>query len=159
MTGSSSGLGHELCRRLLQRPDPVHLILPVRPGNEALVASELHSIGDNCVEVISCDLMRAADVDKLVQRLESMVEDGRLDGLVLNAGVMADPWQDVVVNHLCNDRVLTTLSGTRARIVLVNSKLHKHASIDLERLNNPAKQEQLWRICSPCRSTRHHVPR
>lgn len=133
VSGASSGIGKEVS--LLYAKRGVNLVLSARRVDKLSdVSTECASVGSGETLVVPCDVSKEEDCKNLIQKAIS--EFGRIDTLVLNAGVgqsffletmteEANPYQYMDINYYgCihpTIAALPHLQKTSGRIVVVSS--------------------------------------
>lgn len=154
VTGANSGLGLETSRALARKN--AHVILACRDADKA-AAAKAQILAENTnatVEVQELDLSDLASVRDFAALIRA--REGKLHGLINNAGVMAIPRQLTVdgferqfaVNHLGHfaltglllDRLLATPGS---RIVTVASQAHRIGKMQWDDLDG-AKSYHAW---------------
>jgi NAD(P)-dependent dehydrogenase (short-subunit alcohol dehydrogenase family) len=153
ITGANSGLGFETARALAR--NHAHVILGCRGDKgEAAKARILAEIPNASLEPLELDLASLASVRDFAALVRA--RDGKLHGLINNAGVMAIPRQltadgferQLGVNHfghfaltgLLIDRLLATPGS---RVVTVSSQAHKIGKMHWDDLDG-AKSYGAW---------------
>jgi NAD(P)-dependent dehydrogenase (short-subunit alcohol dehydrogenase family) len=154
ITGANSGLGLETARALARQN--AHVVLACRDLDKGAEAKAriLAEHANAAVEVLDLDLADLASVQDFAALIRA--REGRLHGLINNAGVMAIPRQLTVdgferqlgVNHfghfaltgLLLDRLLATPGS---RIVTVSSKAHAIGKMHWDDLD-AAKSYHPW---------------
>lgn len=139
VTGATSGLGLAIARQLAERGAEV-VMAARREAGEAL--TQVASAGGPAPRRLDLDLARLASVRAAAERL---AEDGvRLDGVVLNAGMVAqrsrltDDGLDemtqvnflghfLLMQEILRSGVLPTGRAPAARVVVVSSESHRSA--------------------------------
>lgn len=145
VTGANTGIGLETCRIMAERG--ARVLLGCRSADKANAA--INSIRETAPEAelehIALDL---GDLDSVVSAAEIVNGEGRLDGLINNAGIMMPPLEHTVqgyesqfgVNHLgpfaLTASLLPTLMATvNARVVNTSSVAHRGGAIDFDDIN------------------------
>ncbi|KAJ1711520.1 short-chain dehydrogenases/reductase [Aspergillus flavus] len=136
-TGTSSGLGFEAIKQLLQQSEPYNFILGVRDtvktqGNYDRIDFDRSK---HTITIFPLDLLSLPSVQSFAQKALSQLGDQKLDYLFLCAGMLdsadgpgpnGSPWcSGYVVNHLAQHYLLhllrDTLSRSQSRVVVVSS--------------------------------------
>ncbi|KAJ6187990.1 hypothetical protein N7519_002898 [Penicillium mononematosum] len=136
-TGTSSGLGFEAIKQLLQQTQPYNFILGVRDTEKTRVAyNDLKfDTSKHSVSVLPLDLLNLKSVQSFAKRALSELGERPLNYLFLIAGFLASAdgpgphgsqWcESYVVNHLAQHylthQFAETLSASQSRIVVVSS--------------------------------------
>lgn len=153
ITGANSGLGFETARALARQH--AHVVLGCRgEKGEAAKARILAEFPDASLEALELDLASLASIRDFAALIRA--REGKLHGLVNNAGVMAIPRQLTAdgferqfgVNHLGHfaltglliDRLLATPGS---RVVTVSSHAHKIGKLQWDDLDG-AKSYHPW---------------
>lgn len=136
-TGGSSGLGFEVIKQLLQKPEPHNFILGVRDTERTRSAYKELAFDESkhSVHILALDLSNLRSVQVFVQQALTQLGPNKLDLLFLNAGVLdtasgpgpnGSQWcEGYVVNHLAQHYLVhllrETLTACQSRIVVVSS--------------------------------------
>ncbi|KAJ5587421.1 uncharacterized protein N7459_003186 [Penicillium hispanicum] len=136
-TGSSSGLGFEAIKQLLERPESYTFILGVRDTEKTQAAYDELSFDKthNSISILPLDLSDLRSVQLFAQKALTQLGPNRLDYLFLCAGTLDDAkgpgphgsqWcQGYVVNHLAQHYLThllrETLAASQSRVVVVSS--------------------------------------
>jgi NAD(P)-dependent dehydrogenase (short-subunit alcohol dehydrogenase family) len=147
VTGATAGLGLETAKVLARRSASVVLACRDIDKAERAAARIRDDVGRADVEIVRLDLASLASVRKAAAELRSA--HGRLDLLILNAGVMDLPYQltqdgfeiTLATNHLGHfaltglllDRLLEVAGS---RIVTVSSVAHRRGRIHFDDLQS-----------------------
>ncbi|KAF7597018.1 hypothetical protein BBP40_011384 [Aspergillus hancockii] len=136
-TGTSSGLGFEAIKHLLQRSEPYNFILGVR--DTVTTRAEYCNLDfertKHTITILPLDLLSLPSVQSFAQSVLSRLGSKKLDYLFLCAGVLdsasgpgpnGSPWcEGYVVNHLAQHYLIhllrDTLSTSQSRVVVVSS--------------------------------------
>jgi NAD(P)-dependent dehydrogenase (short-subunit alcohol dehydrogenase family) len=142
VTGASSGIGKETAREMAARGATVVLACRDKQRADAARADIVASTGNREVSVMTLDLASVASIDAFVEGFGRRFD--RLDVLVNNAAAL---WRrrtltasgieaTLAINHLGPFALSLGLLEMRtpAHIVMVSSKLHLDARLDLEDL-------------------------
>jgi NAD(P)-dependent dehydrogenase (short-subunit alcohol dehydrogenase family) len=86
VTGCSSGLGLAAARALARRD--YRVIATVRSDGDA---NRLHAEGNGNIHPVICDVTATGQVAALADRVREITKNGKLDGLINNAGMMLAP--------------------------------------------------------------------
>ncbi|KNG80864.1 short-chain dehydrogenase/reductase [Aspergillus nomiae NRRL 13137] len=136
-TGTSSGLGFEAIKQLLQQSEPYHFILGVRDATKTQAKYDCLDFdkSKHTITVFSLDLLSLASVQSFAGNVLSQLGAQTLDYLFLCAGMLdsadgpgpnGSPWcSGCVVNHLAQHYLIhllhDTLSTSQSRVVVVSS--------------------------------------
>ena len=146
VTGSSGGLGLETCRALANHGAAVIMAARDQEKNEAARQSILSVVPQADLVSVVVDLGSLASVKAAAQGI--MASGRSLQGLILNAGIMATPFSRTVdgfesqfgvdhLGHFCLAWHLLPrlVESAPARVVIVSSAGHRMGDVDLEDLN------------------------
>ncbi|KAJ6138696.1 hypothetical protein N7471_005182 [Penicillium samsonianum] len=136
-TGTSSGLGFEAIKQLLQQSQPYSFILGVRDTERTRVAYDdlKFDTSKHSVSILPLDLLNLKSVQSFAKKALSELGQRPLNYLFLIAGFVASAdgpgphgsqWcEQYVVNHLAQHylthQFAETLSASQSRIVIVSS--------------------------------------
>lgn len=132
ITGANSGIGYGAAWRLAEAGADLVLLCRSRERGEGARA-ELEAVGEGAARLILVDLASLASVRRAAPDLSAV----RLDGLILNAGIMAPPKRKTTedgfelqfgVNHLGHFLLAALVFPALkpgGRIVAVSSNMHK----------------------------------
>ncbi|OGM46559.1 short-chain dehydrogenase/reductase [Aspergillus bombycis] len=136
-TGTSSGLGFEAIKQLLQQSEPYNFILGARDTIKAQDEYDRLDFDQNThtITVLPLDLLSLSSVQSFAQNVLSRLGVQAIDYLFLCAGMLdsadgpgpnGSPWcSGYVVNHLAQHYLIhvlrDTLSRSQSRIVVVSS--------------------------------------
>jgi NAD(P)-dependent dehydrogenase (short-subunit alcohol dehydrogenase family) len=155
VTGVSSGIGVETTRALVAKG--AHVVGTARDLAKGASATghvrAAAAAGGGQLELIQLDLALLESVRAAVDRL--MMDAGKFDVVIANAGVMATPFGRTVdgfetqfaTNHLGHFLMVNQLGSLltdNARVVIVSSSGHRTADIDLSDLNFERTQYDRW---------------
>lgn len=147
VTGANTGIGKEVSRELAKRG--ARVIMACRDMSRCKVAREqiILDTGNKSVVCRQCDLASLASIRRFADTINS--EEGRLDILINNAGVMRCPKMltkdgfemQFGVNHLGHFFLTNLLlrklqESLPSRIVNVSSTAHARGTINFEDLNS-----------------------
>ncbi|KAJ5907977.1 short-chain dehydrogenases/reductase [Penicillium taxi] len=136
-TGTSSGLGFEVIKQLLQQPQPYNFILGSR--NVEKTETDFKNLGydssKHSVHVLPLDLLDLRSVQLFSQKALTQLGKNRVDYLFLAAGVLdnakgpgphGSKWcAGYMVNHLAQHYfvhlIRETLAASKSRVVFVSS--------------------------------------
>lgn len=145
ITGANSGIGLEAARAIAGKGGRVLLGCRNPENAKGAVADIVTSHPDADVAPIAIDL---ADLASVAQAAETVAEEPRLDVLINNAGIMANPKtitkdgfeSQFAVNHLGHfalaGRLMPSLEATpESRIVVLSSLGHRRGDINFDDIN------------------------
>ena len=152
VTGASSGIGVETARALARTGAEVTLAVRDTEAGERTAEEILASTPGALLVVSRLDLADGDSVDAFVRRWE-----GRLHGLVLNAGIMATPeertpegWElQFATNHLGHFQLAVGLhpylaADRAARIVSVSSAAHLRSPVVFDDVHFAERPYDPW---------------
>lgn len=159
ITGGASGLGSETARVLALRGARVVIAARDMAKADAAIAAILADLPTADLEAMQLDL---ADLDSV--RAFAVLfarEHPRLDLLIANAGVMASPpgktadgfdlqfgtnhlGHFVLVNRLHGPLKAAADAGRKPRVVVLSSRAHRRADVDLDDPNFEARPYDKW---------------
>ena len=156
VTGSSSGIGFEAARALLNKNAKV--IIAVRNTEKGIAAANKIKKANNSADV-EFMLLDLASLDSIHQFANNFKgKYNRLDLLINNAGVMIPPYSKTSdgfelqfgTNHLghfaLTGLLIDLINKTKdSRIVNVSSAAHKSGNIDFNDLNWEKRKYKAWR--------------
>ena len=156
VTGSSSGIGFEAARALVNKNAKV--IIAVRNTEKGIAAANKIKTANNSadVEFMLLDLARLDSIHQFANNFKGKYN--RLDLLINNAGVMIPPYSKTSdgfelqfgTNHLghfaLTGLLIDLINKTKdSRIVNVSSAAHKSGNIDFNDLNWEKRKYKAWR--------------
>jgi NAD(P)-dependent dehydrogenase (short-subunit alcohol dehydrogenase family) len=146
VTGANSGIGYQTAKGLARNGARTILACRNRARGERALSALLEAFPHALAELMVLDLADLGAVRRFAEAYRQ--ENGRLDILINNAGVMMSPQRRRVdgfkphfgVNHLghfaLTGSLIDLIVGTAgARVVTVSSVMHLFGRIDLENLN------------------------
>ena len=155
VTGANTGIGYEAARVLAERGARVLLGCRSEEKAEEAMRKIRSSAADAELEWVPLDLASLASVSEAASQVS---QEGRLDVLVNNAGVMVPPREVTAdgfelqfgVNHLghfaLTHQLLDKLRDTdHSRVVTVSSNAHKGGRIDYDDIHAERRYSRLAR--------------
>jgi NAD(P)-dependent dehydrogenase (short-subunit alcohol dehydrogenase family) len=139
VTGANSGVGFEASRILAASGWSVVMACRAPDRGERARSELVRETGSEALHLEIADLARLPQVEALAER--TVERWGRLDGLVLNAGLYAPRLRSTEggheltlgVNHLAHvlltHRLLKTLAASGGRVVSVTSQGHRRGDL------------------------------
>lgn len=87
ITGTSSGLGKQTTRALLEEDDQFHVICAVRDTVKMETVAEIEGFDPKRITIMECDLNSFASTRSFANKLKTLLNDRPIDRLVCNAAV------------------------------------------------------------------------